>query len=88
MMWSYITLADGTAIAHSALREDGTVRVAVERPVDMGFRSAICLLPSCRWAEVDGFSPTELDELARLLKSNAPLIFELAERAARGGQAA
>ena len=37
MLWSYVQLDDGTQFAYSETRDDGTVRVAVERPVDFGF---------------------------------------------------
>ncbi len=36
MLWSYVQLDDGTQFAYSETRDDGTVRVAVERPVDLG----------------------------------------------------
>lgn len=42
MLWSYVQLYDGTQFAYSEIREDGTVRVAVERPVDFGFDHAEC----------------------------------------------
>ena len=44
MLWSYVQLDDGTQFAYSETREDGTVRVAVERPVDFGFDHADCFL--------------------------------------------
>lgn len=34
MFWSYVQLDDGTQFAYSETRDDGTVRVAVERPVE------------------------------------------------------
>lgn len=37
-------------------RDDGTVRVAVERPVGPGFDHAECLLPRVNWFKVEGFS--------------------------------
>lgn len=46
MLWSYVQLDDGTQLAYSEIREDGAVRVAVERPVDFAFdrrQSAFCL---------------------------------------------
>ena len=84
VMWSYVQLADETQIAYSDLREDGTLEVAVERPVDMGFDSARCLLPAHRWFDVTGFSDEELAELDSFVRNNAPFIFELAERRASG----
>ncbi|WP_455138485.1 hypothetical protein [Thermophilibacter sp.] len=80
MVWPYVKLADETQFAYSDPHEDGTVDVYVERPRDMGFDSAQCLLPSYRWSKVDGFSEAELDELDRFIRNNAPLILEFAER--------
>ena len=83
MMWSYIKLADETQIAYSDIRKDGTVLVSIERPVDMGFDSAHCVLPAYRWHDVDGFSGAEVAELEQLLRDNAPFIFELAQRSVK-----
>ena len=80
MLWEYARLDDETRIACSATRADGTVRVVVERPRDRGLDSADCLLPQCRWKDVDGFSTTELEFLTDFLHNNAPLIFDMAER--------
>lgn len=80
MMWDYIQLPDETQIAYSDIREDGTVLVGIERPRDWGFDSARCLLPSYRWSEVDGFNAEEIAGFEAMLRNNAPLIFDLAER--------
>lgn len=61
-------------------RDDGTVRVAVKRPVDLGFDHAECFLPAVNWFNVEGFSTNDLDFLTEFVRSNAPFIFELAER--------
>ncbi len=88
MMWSYVKLDDETQFAYSGLKEDGTVAVAVERPTDMGFDSAECLLPAYRWVSSEGFSEPELSELMDFVKTNAPLILELAERHSISDEAA
>lgn len=80
MLWSYVQLDDGTQFAYSETRDDGTVHVAVERPVDFGFDHAECFLPAVKWFNVEGFSTDDLDFLTEFVRSNAPLIFELAER--------
>lgn len=80
MLWSYVRLDDGTQFAYSETQEDGTVRVAVERPVDFGFDHAECFLPTVKWFNVEGFSADDLDFLTKFVRSNAPFIFELAER--------
>lgn len=45
MFWSYVQLDDGTHFAYSETREDGSVRVAVERPVTLALtmRNVFCL---------------------------------------------
>ena len=43
MLLSYVQLDDGTQFAYSETRDDGTVRVAVERPVDFGFEKTFDL---------------------------------------------
>lgn len=40
----------------ASARDDGTVRVAVERPVGLGFDHAECFLPTVNWFKVDGFT--------------------------------
>lgn len=83
MMYNYIKLSDGTQIAYSDIQEDNTVQIAVERPVDGGFDAALCLLPSYRWSQVEGFSREDIDEITELLKNNAPLIFRLSREATK-----
>lgn len=65
-------------------RDDGTVRVAVERPVGLGFDHAKCLMPAVNWFNVKGFSTDDLNFLTKFVRSNAPFIFELAERQKAG----
>lgn len=79
MFWDYIQLPDETQVAYSDIRDDGTVEVRVERPVDMGFDSARCVLPSFAWSDVEGFSAQDMKKLDALVRSNAPLIFEFAQ---------
>lgn len=78
-MWNYVEFPDGTCIAYSNLQDDGTIKIAVERPRDGGFDGAHCLMPAYRWTNVDGFSDAELADLKEFLRDNAPLIFELAQ---------
>lgn len=84
MFWSYVQLDDGTHFAYSETREDGSVRVAVERPVDFGFDHAECFLPAVKWFNVEGFSADDLGFLTKFVRSNSPFIFELAERQKAG----
>ena len=80
MMWGYKQLPDETQIAYSDVREDGAVLIGIERPRDWGFDSAHCLLPSFRWNDIDGFDVEEIAGFESLLRNDAPLIFDLAER--------
>ena len=80
MLWSYVQLDDSTQFAYSETRDDGTVRVAVERPVDFGFDHAECFLSAIKWFNVEGFSTDDLNFLTEFVRSNAPFILELAER--------
>lgn len=84
MLWSYVHLDDGTQLAYSETRDDGTVRVAVERPVDLGFDHAECFLPAVKWFNVEGFTADDLNFLTEFVRSNAPFIFVLAERQKTG----
>lgn len=84
MVWSYVQLDDGTQLAYSETREDGTVHVAVERPVDFGFDHAECFLPAVKWFNAEGFTADNLNFLTEFVRSNAPFIFELAERQKAG----
>ncbi|RGS22409.1 hypothetical protein DWY03_02215 [Collinsella sp. AF23-2] len=84
MLLSYVQLDDGAQFAYSETRDDGTVRVPVERPVDFGFDHAECFLPAVNWFNVEGFSTDDLDFLTEFVRSNAPFIFELAERQKTG----
>lgn len=54
--------------------------MAVERPVDFGFDHAECFLPAVKWFNVEGFTADDLNFLTEFVRSNAPFIFELAER--------
>ena len=80
MLWNYIQLPDETQFAYSETRDDGTVRIAIERPRDWGFDAAECLMPAYRWSNIDGFTDEEIADFESFLRDNAPLIFELAER--------
>jgi len=76
MMYGYLTLSDGTGIAHSDMKADGSVKVYIEKPVEGGFFSAVCYLPDYRWEDINGFSPDEVQRFEKLLHDNAHLIDE------------
>ena len=78
MLYPFMTLDDDTEIVHSELCDDGTVKVCVERPVEGGFHSATCLLPSYQWSEIEGFSQDDILLLEDVIKSTAHLIIRFA----------
>lgn len=78
MMWTYVEFPDETTVAYSDMLDDGTIRINIERPVDWGFDSAQCELPSLTWKEVSGFSDAEIESFTTFLKNNSPLIYEFA----------
>lgn len=81
MLYPFMTLLDETEIVHSeSMQIDGKemVKVVVERPVDGGFKSAVCWLPEYRWEKIEGFTKEEIAVLQELIQSLAHVIFELA----------
>ncbi len=82
MMYEYMELSDETLITHSQLLGDGenkTVQVHFERPVEGGFDTARCELPSYKWIKREGFTDDEIKNFTRFLENNAHLIFRFAE---------
>lgn len=78
MMYGYMTLSDGTGVAHSDVKDDGSVKVYFERPVDGGFLDATCFLPSYRWESNHGFADSDMKYFDNFLKNNAHLILTFA----------
>lgn len=83
MFYDYAELDDGTQIAYSNVLEDNTVEISVERPVELGFDSARCLLPAYAWSDVVGFTGAEMKRLDAFVHNNAPLILRLARETSR-----
>ena len=79
MMYGYMTLPDDTGIAHSEMKPDGSVKVYLERPVEGGFHSATCYLPTYRWENISGFSEDEIRKFDKILHDNAHLILEFSQ---------
>ncbi len=83
MMYPYMTLPDETLITHSHLLDENgikTVEVHFERPIDTGFDTARCSLPSYKWIIRDGYSDKEITEFERMLHDGAHVFFKYAER--------
>jgi hypothetical protein len=83
MFYEYVELSDGTQIAYSNVLKDDTVEVSIERPVELGFNSAHCVLPSFEWTNIEGFSDEEVTVLDAFVHRNAPLILRLAREVSR-----
>jgi hypothetical protein len=78
MMYKFMEFPDSTEVTHSEMREDGSVKVCVERPVEGAFKTAYWELPSYRCFDIEGFGADELAEQRRYLESNAHLIIRFA----------
>ncbi|MBQ1197147.1 MAG: hypothetical protein IIX47_00905 [Spirochaetaceae bacterium] len=81
MMYNYMTLNDGTGIAHSEVilnNNQETVKVYFEQPIENGFNCAECWLSSYNWTLKEGFSEEQLNYLQEFLESTAHIIILLA----------
>lgn len=81
MMYPFLQLDDQTEIVHSDMRDDGSVKVYIEKPVEGGFHSASCFLPKYEWKGIDGFSNAEIEKYQKIVESVAHLIIQFS----RGG---
>lgn len=80
MMYPFMTLNDETEIVHSEMREDGTVKVYIEKPDEKYcFRHATCYLPEYKWEDVYHFSDDDIDRFNDIIKSTAHLIMEFSQ---------
>ena len=80
MMYPYPTLNDDTEMTHSEMKEDGSVKVYIETPVDDGgFHSAVCWPPQYRWENINGYGETEMAFFQELIRNNAHLILEFSQ---------
>ena len=78
MMYPFIQLEDKTEIVHSELLSDERVKVYVEKPVDGGFYSATCYLPSYEWSGIEGFTQQDIERYQEIIESTAHLIIRFA----------
>lgn len=81
MMYEYMTLNDGTGIAHSnIIKNNGKeeVKVYFEQPKNGGFNSAECWLPSYKWTKNEGFSDEQIKYFTEFLESTSHIIIQLA----------
>jgi len=78
MMYPFMTLDDDTEIVHSEMDDNGRVKVYMEKPVEGGFHSAICMLPGYDWSDVNGYSEKEIERYSEVIHSTAHLILRFA----------
>lgn len=81
MMYPFMTLEDGTGVAHSESYDCNgieTVKVYFEKPVDGGFLSAECYLPSYTWENINGFTEANIADLHAYLQSVSHIVIRLA----------
>ena len=79
MMYPFMQLDDETEIVHSEILEDERVKVYFEKPIEGGFKSAVCYLPDYSWQEVAGFNKEEIDRYQEILETTAHLIIQFAK---------
>jgi hypothetical protein len=87
MMHPFLQLNDDTQIVYSdIIQRDGreTVKVYIERPVHLGFKSVVCILPGSSWEENDGFSDDDIAFFQELIESSAHLIIRFARQGGLG----
>lgn len=79
-MYPFMTLDDSTEIVHSEMKEDGRVKVYLERPdVKDGFHHAACWLPGYVWEDVFGFSDADMARFQEVIRSTAHLILQFSQ---------
>ena len=80
MIYPFMTLDDGTEIVHSEMKEDGSVKVYIERPDAKDcFHHATCWLPDYRWEDIFGFKKEEMEYYDEFVHSLAHIIIELSQ---------
>jgi len=81
MLYPYVTLGDGTAILHTQIIEkDGIEKVEVqfEKPIENGFKSARCILPTYEWIKVENCSKEDIAFYTEIVENNAHLFYKYA----------
>lgn len=80
MMYPFMTLDDSTEIVHSEMKEDGRVKVYLERPdAKDGFHHATCWLPGYTWEDIFGFSDGDMERFREIVQSTAHLILQFSQ---------
>jgi len=75
-----MTLEDGTEIVHSEMKQDGSVKVYIEKADAKDcFHRATCYLPKYQWEDVFGFTQKETEEFQKIIESTAHLILKFSK---------
>ncbi len=82
MLYSYMTLFDGTDVAHTQIFDQNHVLIHFERANEKEYCFATCELPTYKWESVEGFSAEDMEFLDEYARHNAALIYDFA---AKGG---
>ena len=72
MLYPYIELPDETIITHSEIKEDNTVLINFEQPVESGFREARIELPSYKLLYNEGFDAEQIAFFEEFAAGNLP----------------
>ena len=80
MMYPFMTLDDGSEIVHSEMKDDGRVKVYIEKPDARDcFHHAACWLPEYKWEDIEGFTDEEIAHYDDVIKSTAHLIIRFSQ---------
>lgn len=80
MMYPFLTLEDETVIVHSEMKQDGRVKVYIEKPDEkLCFRHATCWIPGYQWEDIEGFDDAEISRYESILKDTAHLIVRFSQ---------
>ena len=70
MLYPFMTLDDNTEIARSEMKEDGRVKVYLERPdAEDDFHHATCWFPGYIWEDISDFSTNDIACFQKLICS-------------------
>lgn len=85
MMYHFMTLDDGTEIVYSEMKNDGSVKVYMEKTDEKdGFHYATCYLPEYRWEDIFGLTEQELSRCRETIETSSQLIIQFAQESRSG----
>ena len=85
MMYPFMTLDDGTEIVYSEKKNDGSVKVYMEKTDEKdGFHYATCYLPEYRWEDIFGLTEQELSRCRETIETSSQLIIQFAQESRSG----